>query len=373
MNNNLTIPAMFSAQVQRNPGEIAVKYLGESITYDELNSRSNQLARYLLSLGLEHQALVGICLERSIDLIVSILGVLKAGAAYVPIDPAYPAERINYLLEDSDVKTLITSSNLLAAADFKGNSFYIDLNRAALEQMEVSNPAVLINSQDLAYVMYTSGSTGRPKGVMVQHSGWMNYIPSAIKTYQLKPGERVLQFASISWDTSAEEIFPCLCSGASLVLRSDDMIDSIPGFIQQCSDLHITYINIPTAFWHELVNQLDHTALLLPDFLRVLIIGGEKAQWQYLEKFFEFSRDRIQIYNTYGQTECTAVTTCIQLTRSLEQGVVPLGEPVVGVSIQILDEQLLPVPDGTPGELFVGGEGLARGYFKQPELTAQTF
>ncbi len=363
----------FTKQAALTPDLAAVEANGESLTYQALNARANQVGHYLQSLGVGPDTRVGICLDRSLDLIVALLGVLKAGGAYVPLDPAYPLERLEFMLNDSGALTLITQASLQPkVAAFSGPTLLIDDERA-LAPYSPANLPPCAQENHLAYVMYTSGSTGQPKGVMVEHGGWLNYIRAARQTYGLGPGQRMLQFASISWDTSAEEIFPCLTSGATLVLRSADMLDSIPRFIENCAAWGITYVNLPTAFWHELTAQLQEQALQLPPALRVVIIGGERARWETWRQWQALAPASVHLFNTYGQTECTAVTTCGELGPGLPDGILPLGAPVENVQVYLLDEQLQPVTEGQPGEIYVGGPGVARGYLNRSDLTTQKF
>jgi amino acid adenylation domain-containing protein len=367
-----TIAELFTQQAIHTPEAVAVQSGGESISYAALNERANQLGRYLQALGVGPDQLVGICLERSLDLIVSILGVLKAGGAYVPLDPAYPAERLDFMLKDSGAAALI-ATNAHSGRFEHYNGPILSPDSTSIFQQSTENLSPNASASSLAYVIYTSGSTGQPKGVMVEQRGWLNYVRAACETYGLGPSMRMLQFASISWDTSAEEIFPCLTSGATLVLRSAEMVDSIPRFLENCAAWGIHYANLPTAFWHELVAQMLAEGLSLPPSLRVVIIGGERAHWEFLVKWRTLAPAGVRLFNTYGQTECTAVTLCGELTPDLQATVVPLGVPVENVQVYLLDEQLRPVPDGQPGELFVGGPGVARGYLNQPELTGQKF
>lgn len=369
-----SLPVLFSEQVLSSPDAIAVQQGDQSISYIKLNEEANQLAHHLQTIGVGKDFRVAICLERSIDLIIAILGVLKAGGAYVPLDPTYPVERLSFMLANSGAIALVTSSNLQQKfSQFNGQLICLDIEKAKIRQYNCSDPTGQVRPEDLAYVIYTSGSTGQPKGVMVEHGGWVNYTQAARQTYQLRAGERVLQFASISWDTSAEEIFPCLTSGATLVLRTEEMLNSIPQFLSNCAKWQVTVINIPTAFWHELVAQVAETGLTLPPHIRVVIIGGERANWEFLVKWRQFAPSTTHLFNTYGQTECTAVTTCAEITSDLAGGIIPLGKPVQNVSVHIFDEQLQPTPLGQSGELYVAGPGLARGYLDQPELTANKF
>jgi amino acid adenylation domain-containing protein len=369
-----SIAALLNAQAKATPRASAVESGGAALSYAELNERANRLGRYLQALGVGPDVRVAIFLERSIDLIVAILGVLKAGGAYVPIDPAYPPERIHYILRDSGALALITHSSLQARlAESQARRVVLDAEAEAIQAYDAAELDPGMAEAHLAYVIYTSGSTGQPKGVMVEQRGWLNYARAASQTYQLQPGERVLQFASLSWDTSAEEILPCLTSGATLVLRSPDMLDSIPRFLENCAAWRVTCVNLPTAFWHELVGQMADLNLRLPASVRVVIIGGERAHWELLEQWRQMVPAAVQLFNTYGQTECTAVTTCGELLPGLSGGVIPIGWPVENVQVYLLDEHLQPVADGQPGELCVGGPGVARGYLNQPELTAQKF
>ena len=369
-----SLPVLFSEQVLLTPEVIAVQHGDQNISYTKLNEMANQLAHYLRTSGVGKDIRVAICLERSIDLIIAILGVLKAGGAYVPLDPTYPVERLSFMLANSGAIALITNSTLQQKfSQFNGRLVCLDKEKANIEHYDRSDPANPARPDDLAYVIYTSGSTGQPKGVMVEHGGWLNYTQAARQTYQLTPGERILQFASISWDTSAEEIFPCLTSGATLVLRTEEMVNSIPQFLSNCAKWQVTVINIPTAFWHELVSQVAESGLEFPPLIRVVIIGGERANWEFLVKWRQFAPASTHLFNTYGQTECTAVTTCAEITSNLTDGIIPLGKPVQNVSVHIFDEQMQPSPLGHPGELYVGGPGLARGYLDQPELTANKF
>ncbi len=369
-----SLPDLFTDQVVQTPDAIAVQSGAQALTYAALNERSNQVAHCLQAHGIHSESHVAICLERSPDLIIAILGTLKAGGAYIPLDPAYPADRLNFMLADSNASVLITSGELYSKfAQFAGHVICIDMDWPDIQTYSTTNPTETISPHNLAYIIYTSGSTGQPKGVMVEQVGWANYVRSARETYGLRPGERVLQFASISWDTSAEEIFPCLTSGATLVLRTPEMVNSIPSFLQACADWKINVINIPTAFWHELATQLTNEDQAQMESLRVVIIGGERAHLEILTKWWDHAPTHIHLFNTYGQTECTAVTTCVELTPELTAQFIPVGKPVQNVRTYILDEHLAQVSIGQSGELYVGGAGLARGYFNQPDLTAQKF
>ncbi len=372
--DNCSLPALFTMQVARTPDAIAVQFGTQTLTYVELNERANQMAHWLQSHKVIPDSHVAVSLDRSLDLVIAILGILKAGCAYVPLDPAYPTERLNFILNDSNSVALVTTTVYRKKfSQYAGHLINMDMDRPEIQKQVIVNPAISISPHSLVYIIYTSGSTGQPKGVMVEHYGWANYVKSSHETYQLQAGEHVLQFSSISWDTSVEEIFPCLTSGATLVLRPDDMIDSIPHFIETCVSMKVSVLLLPTAFWHELVGQCYSQHLTLPSSLRVVAIGGERAQWEVLSKWWDCRPAQTHLFNTYGQTECTAVTTCVEITPEITSTAIPIGKPVHNVRTYVLDEALIPVPVGQPGELFVGGTGVARGYLNQPELTAQKF
>jgi aspartate racemase len=364
-----SLPALFRYQVETHPHLPALEFDGQVLTYQQLDQRSNQVAHHLLRLGLPAETSVGLCVDRSVEMIVGMLGILKAGGAYVPLDPAYPTERLAFMLSDSGAPILLTQeAQRDKFPEFRGTLIHLDSDwpQIALESDET--PHVEVTPQHLMYVIYTSGSTGQPKGVMVEHGGWVNYCASAQKAYGLQPGERVLQFASFSWDTSAEEIFPTLASGATLVLRTADMIDSFTRFWDCVADWRITVLSLPTAFWHELVGYLSRQPGPWPASLRVVFFGGERALPAILRQWHELVPSQVQLFNTYGQTECTAVTTRCLLEPS-ESVLVPIGRAVENVDLRIVVEQ----ETAAQGELYVGGAGVGRGYLNQPELTAQKF
>ena len=368
------IHQLFEKQVEQTPDAIALIYKNEQLTYQELNNRANQLARYLQKLGVGSEVLVGICVERSLEMIVGLLGILKAGGAYLPLDPTYPKQRLEFVLQDTQVPVLLTQQLLRNALSEPQAQFVCldtDWGAIALESQE--NLVNQTQSENLAYTIYTSGSTGTPKGVTIQHDSLVNYIETACLEYEIKPSDRILQFASIGFDVAAEEIFSCLVRGATLVLRTDEMLSSIPDFLQQCRRLGITVLDLPTAFWHQLVSELDAT-MSLSKTLRLVIIGSESALPDRLKIWQQQVGQRVRLINSYGPTETTIGTTLCDLSKSIaDETVVPIGRPIRNTQTYILDSYLQPVPVGVPGELYIGGVGVARGYFNQPKLTTERF
>lgn len=372
------IHQLFEAQVERTPHAVALVYEETELTYRELNRRANQLAHHLQQLGVKPETLVGLCLERSPEMIVGLLGILKAGGAYVPLDPTYPAERLAFMLADAGVSLLLTQRHL-PAGEFKDGVevVYLDEDWEEIRGKSEANPASGVVARHAAYIIYTSGSTGTPKGVVVEHRSLVNYAEAAGAAYALGAADRVLQFAPLSFDASAEEIYPCLVRGATLVLRTSSMIDSIPLFLKKCRDWKLTVLGLPTAYWHELARKVAADALPLPSSLRLVIIGGERVLPDLVSAWQEYVSPEIQLVNTYGPTEATIVATMYQVPGSPKAGAplreVPIGRPIPNTQVYLLDRYLNSVPIGVPGELHIGGAGLARGYLNRPEMTAGKF
>ncbi|MEG4907051.1 amino acid adenylation domain-containing protein [Microcoleus sp. F8-C4] len=372
---NLCIHQLFEAQVEQTPDAVAVIFKDEQLTYRELNAKANQLAHHLQALGVKPETLVAICVERSLEMIVGLLGILKAGGAYVPLDPAYPSERLAFMLEDSAVPVLLTQQRLVdRLAQHKAQVVCLDTQWEAIAQHSEENTGCFVNAENLAYVIYTSGSTGKPKGVTIQHRSLVNYTTAVNIEYEIEKCDRILQFSSISFDVSAEEIYTSLTSGATLILRTDSMLDSIEGFLQNCKNWEITVMALPTAYWHELTAFLSQKTVVLPPSLRLIIIGGEKALPERLKTWLECVEQQVRLVNNYGPTEATVGATIYELSvadTSLKE--LPIGRPLGNVQTYILDGNEQPVPIGIPGELHIGGAGLARGYLNRPDLTDERF
>ena len=365
-----TIHKLFEEQVDLRPDAIAVTYAGEKLTYDQLNRQANQVARYLRTLGVGPEAIVGISVERSLDMIVGILGILKAGGAYLPVDPAYPAERITFMLEDSKAPVLVTQDRVLAllpeSVGLEANRTNVSLDGETdtISSFPDHNPDVEMNADHLAYVIYTSGSTGLPKGTMLSHRGLCNLADVHHRNFDMGEGKRVLQFSPFSFDASVWETVMALRNGATLALASQEKLASGPELLQLMQEQGITTVTLPPS----LLGVLQPEAL--PQ-LETVIAAGEHcsaeivAQWSSGRRFFD----------AYGPTE-TTVCASMYLTDpelSYPQGP-PIGKPISNFQLYIVDPtSLQPQPVGVPGELLVGGVGLARGYFGRPGLTAERF
>jgi amino acid adenylation domain-containing protein len=370
------IHQLFEEQVEHTPDAVAVVFENEQLTYRELNQRANQLAHYLQTLGVSPEVLVGICIERSAEMIVGILGILKAGGAYVPLDPAYPQERLDFMIEDANLSIVLTQSKLIDRLPVhQARSVYLDKEWQEIAQQNKENLIQSIKSDNLAYVIYTSGSTGKPKGVLIEHKSLVNYTCAVNTEYAISSSDRILQFASLNFDIAAEEIYTCLTSGATLILRNELMLDSPQIFLQRCQDWEISVVNLPTAYWHELTAMLAVGKLRIPSSWRLVAIGGEQALQTRVAEWHQYVGKQVRLVNSYGPTEATINASIYDLSEVVEQGLqqVLIGRPIANTSCFILDQYLQPVPTGVAGELYIGGDGLARGYLNRPDLTAEKF
>ncbi|MEM7344748.1 MAG: amino acid adenylation domain-containing protein, partial [Chloroflexota bacterium] len=383
-----SVLALFEQQVRQTPNREAVIAPFEdqgsttsghkSLSYQTLDQQANQLAHYLQQLGPSPDTVIGLFVDRSLEMIVGILGILKAGAAYLPLDPTYPVDRLNFMLTNARVTIVVTQSELadrllLDKAGTTIRTICLDTNLGDIEQFPLTAPSRQIQLNNLAYVMYTSGSTGYPKGVAVDHQALSWYSQTAAAMYQITQQDRVLQVSSISFDISIEEIFPALIQGATLILRTDSMFRTMAAFIEQCQQLRVTALFLPTTFWHQLALALVDDPTKLPDTLRLISFGGEKVLAERVAAWQAHLGHRVQLWNGYGPTETTVVAALYEV--SSQEGWQPtlIGQAIPGTSLYILNDSLQPQPIGAPGELYIGGLGVARGYLNQPRLTADRF
>lgn len=364
-----------AARAQQTPAADAVVHEDRRWTYGELNATANQLARHLRSLGAGPGKTVAIQLDRSPEMIAAMLGVLKAGAAYLPLDPNQPTNRTAYMVEDAAPCAVVTSTTLAERLPAGVPAVVcLDRDADAISAWDRDDLPSAAGPNDAAYVIYTSGSTGQPKGVVIEHRALGNYVDAAIEQYELQPADRVLQFASFSFDAHVEEVFPTLARGATLVLRTEDMLAAYSTFARHVERLALTFITLPTAFWHELVASMGADPRPLPASLRLVVIGGEAVDPRRVAGWFDKMGERIRLVNTYGPTEATVVATAADLTPAVaSEARLPIGRPLANMSAYVLDEKLQPVPIGVPGELYLGGRSIARGYLNRPELTAERF
>ncbi len=375
-----TVHELFEAQAARTPDAIAVVALGAALSYRELDASADRMARLLNRRGVGPEVRVALHVERNLHLLVGLFGILKAGGTYVPIDPAYPTVRKRFLLEDSGAPVVVTQTSLAREPWLDG------VETLCLDQPAIHHqPAGRLNRRSApgnpAYVIYTSGSTGKPKGVAIEHRSIALYAASAVAEFALVPGDRMLQFTSISFDISCEEIYPCLACGATLVLRDEAMLASIGDFFRTAECWELTLLDLPTAYWHEICAALARERLALPPALRLVIVAGEQVLRDRLEIWRQATAipggAPVPVLNTYGPTEATIVGTWCEICRATEGSGpdlrVPIGRPIPGAFAYVLDRDLAPLPIGTVGELYLGGSGIARGYQLRPDRTAESF
>jgi amino acid adenylation domain-containing protein len=368
------IHELFESQVEQCPDATAVVCEHRALTYAELNASANRLAHYLIQLGVQPDDRVAICAERGADMVVAIFAVLKSGGCYVPLDPDYPRDRLDYLLRDSAAKVLLSQASVQSRCSAPPNVPTVVMDNESvvsqLRQRSAANPVSGVCSQHLAYVLYTSGSAGTPKGVMVEHRNVVNFIRNQIAACELAPADRVLQFASFGFDSSVAEIFPALSAGAAIVLRPQDLMAPDASFEAFLRAHEVTVVDLPTAFWHLWTRQ---AVTYCP---RLVIVSGEKADKRRLLTWLAMPATRHSRWlNNYGPTETTVNASSAQFDyqSSVTSSEVPIGKPTGNTNIYILDTQQQPVPIGVAGEIYIGGAGVARGYLNRPELTSECF
>ncbi|WFA84861.1 non-ribosomal peptide synthetase [Paenibacillus amylolyticus] len=356
-----TIHQLVEEQAKRVPEATAVVFEGQRLSYAELNERANQLARTLRSVGVLPNQLVGLMVRRSLETVIGILAVLKAGGAYVPIDPEYPEERIRYILENSNAQLLLTQRELLQQVPFEGTVLALDDKQAYSD--DGSNLEAASGPHDLAYVIYTSGTTGKPKGVMLEHRGLVSLKLMFADRLGITEHDRIVQFASLSFDASCWEVFKALYFGAALYIPTADTILDTRLFESYMNEHAITAAILPPTY----------SAHLNPDrlpSLTKLVTGGSAVSAEFVQQW----KAKVHYFNAYGPTEASIVTTLWDADEQQpERRVIPIGRPLSNHQIFILDAHLQLVPPGVDGELCVAGVGLARGYLNQPELTAEKF
>ena len=372
------IHQVFEAQANRTPDAVAVVLPGvrcgeddsEQLTYDELNRQGNELAYHLLRLGIQPDALVAMYMERSIEMIVAILGVLKAGAAYVPLDPSYPKHHLAFMLDDTKAEVLLTQSQLVEGLPVHhGRVMCLDAGWGASVPVDIVNPDCDTNATNLGYVMYTSGSTGGSKGVAVTHRGVLRLVLGT-NYAKLNANQVILQLAPISFDAATFEIWGALLHGACCVLFPKNGVPDPKELGAIIEEYHVSILWLTASLFNTLIDEAPEVL----SGVRELLIGGEALSVTHTHKALQLLPET-QLINGYGPTENTTFTCCYQIPRRLGENLasIPIGRPIANTETYILDSHLHPVPIGVEGELYVGGDGLARGYLNRPELTAELF
>ena len=363
------IHKLFEAQVEKTPDSVALVFAeNQQLTYHELNQRANQLAYHLQSLGVGPEVLVGICVKRSLEMVVGLLGILKAGGAYVPLDPNYPAERLSYMLSDAGVEVLLTEQSLLdSLQQNQAQVVCLDADGDAIWQHNQDNLDVEVRSDNLAYVVYTSGSTGKPKGVSIIHQGIVRLVKET-NYVSLTSQEVFLQLAPISFDASTFEIWGSLLNGAKLVIMCAHT-PTLKESAEVIEKYKVTTLWLTASLFHLMVEQ----QLEKLKSVRQLLAGGEVLSPPHVERVIKFLPG-CQLINGYGPTENTTFTCCYRVKGStVNVASISIGRPIANTQVYILDRHLQLLPIGVPGELYAGGDGLARDYLNRPELTQERF
>lgn len=358
------IHQLFEDQCQRTPGAIAVQFQNSTLTYADLNHRSNQLAHFLRRLGVEREARVGLCLNRSLEMMIGLLAIMKAGAAYIPLDPTYPPERLAFMFQDAGADVLLTERALLGSIS-AGSSQTVCLDRdwAAISQENSDNLTTDVDPANLCYVIYTSGSTGQPKGVQLEHRNVVNFLRSVRRLFELGKSDVYLGVASMSFDASVMDFYLPLTTGAKLVITDSSTTRDANALASLMRDAAITSMHATPSTWRSLID-----AGWQGDERLTIFSGGEALPWDLAKALLPRCS---RLWNLYGPTE-TAVYSAVHRVKA-DDGAVLVGRPIDNTQVYVLDGHNEPVPTGIPGEICIAGDGVARGYFQRPELTSAKF
>jgi amino acid adenylation domain-containing protein len=360
---------MFESQVERTPDAVAVVFGHEQLTYRQLNNHANQLARELVRLGVAAESLVGICVDRSPQMVVGLLAIMKAGGAYVPLDPAYPHERLAFMLKDANASVLLTQSGLIERLPpYDGQRLCLDSDWHFIKQNSTENLGTSVSQENLAYVIYTSGSTGKPKGAMIRHRGLTNYLNWCTEAYEIADGCGAPVHSSISFDLTITSLFAPLMVGRSVFLVGDGIQALAQALLER---ENYSLVKITPAHLRALAELLPPEQVA--GRVRALIIGGEALHLESLS-FWREHAPATRLINEYGPTE-TVVGCCVYEVAGNDPagGAVPIGRPISNTALYILDDELQTVSPGQTGELFIGGDGVGRGYLGREELTRERF
>ncbi len=356
----------FKRTAARLPEKKAVSCNDRSLTYAELDQLSCSLANYMLARGVIPGQFIALRGEHSLHTAVALLAILKAGCAYLPLDANYPRQRIEYMINDSGVRFFCWDDRAGLRCDFEAPGVQVFDLATVIPELETSSviePDITLSPDDIAYLMYTSGTTGAPKGVMISQRNLVNHNLAVIQEFELSNQTKTLQFASLNFDISVEEIFPTWLAGGELIFIKEGLMENPPELCRFIAEHKITFLDLPTAYWHELVNLIDE--LPMPDSVKTVVIGGEKASVEHYKRWQEHTQN-IRLLNTYGPTECTIIAT-------ISDDLSCIGRPLPNYRTYVVDKFLRPVPIGCSGELLIGGAGVGPGYLNRPDLTAEKF
>ena len=369
----------FRAQVAANPQQAAVAFEGSTLTYEQLDASSNRVANCLLEQRVRREDCVGVCLDRSDTAIITMLGILKSGAAFVPLDPEFPTDRLQYMVGDAQIKRVICDVRYRDLFANAPDDVKILAPPRLCEFQNSQAPDVRVDPSQLAYVMYTSGSTGQPKGVQIEHGSLDCYCLADADVYRLVPADRTLQFSTLNFDIAIEEIFPPLITGGTVVVRPRERAEGQNELSEIVERDHVTAIHLATAYWHEWVDLMKASEVRVPASIRLMIVTGEKVSAQHYQRWLELCDHDVLWCNAYGPTEATVTSTVFIPPRGWSGENLPIGQPLPGYTAWVLDESGQPVAIPTEattsqtGELYIGGPALARGYLNLPKQTNRAF
>ena len=366
-----TLPQIFEEKVYKQADQTAIiSAEGEKLTYAELNQRANKLARELRARGIKREMIVGIMVKRSPEMIIGILAILKAGGVYLPIDPDYPRERLDYILEDSQLDILLTNQKYIEKSGFKGETVIFEDPK--IKARKNTNLNLCNTPEDLAYILYTSGSTGKPKGVMIEHRGVINTITDLQKRHPLVETDIILQSTVFTFDASMKEILWWFFAGASCCLLEVDGEKFPEWIVKTIEEYQVTKVKFVPTLLNEFLKAVENLGAEKVETLKYIFCGGDALSQQVVDRFNQLFTDK-ELYVVYGPTEATIHCTEDTITGPIEQSTALLGKPISNYQIYVLDEHLQPVPIGVPGEIYIGGVGVARGYYNNPTLTEERF
>ena len=372
------IHKLFEVQVEKTPDVVAVRVDGDELTYAELNRRANLLAHHLVESGVVRNTVVGLCVERSANMIVGLIGILKAGGAYLPLDPSYPLERLSFMLEDSQTSYLVTQSELLGSLpEYQGNVISLDQDWQVISKGQDINPEIEVTGEDLVYLIYTSGTTGVPKGVQVMHRNLVNHAWEMMRQFDVRVGERILEYISISFDAALEGIFPVLFSGGTIVVAKNPAELVGTSLLEIVKNEQINYLHLPVSVWHQTVAEMERLDLKAPACIKFVLVGGEQVDLDRLTAWSKRLDSKARFLNAYGPTETTITATVFETESGpgveIPNEQIPIGTPIANMRAYVLDDVQNLLPVGLPGELYIGGEGVTAGYLNRPELNKAAF
>ncbi|MHC5858902.1 non-ribosomal peptide synthetase [Nostoc sp.] len=375
---NTCIHQWFEAQAKRTPNNIAVSFENQQLTYQELNQRANQLARYLQTLGVKSGVLVGLNVEPCLDAIVGLLGVLKAGGTYVSIAPTSGQDGLAFILEDAQISLVLTQSSLVAKlSGHQAQVICLDTDWEGIAVHSTENLAYYTTDRILACVMYVSGCDGKPNGIGITHRNLVTHSLAISETWELTERDRLLLISSISCDSFIESLFPTWIAGATAIIQPQELQNLTAQFFPFIAQQQITIVNLPTSFWYELVNEPSISLQTLPVSLRLVMVGGEKVSRNAYLTWVEKVGKQVRWLNAYGSLETTLTATIYDPETATEasntRSEIPIGRAIANTKIYLLDQRSQPAPIGIPGEIYISGIGIAQGYFNRPDLTSEKF